>query len=212
MKPKGILKGIVKAILIVISVVTLLIAIFVAWVFWQSGIRHIKGQDLIAKSESPDDTYTVYANSTSPNTVFQCEISGGGCFRLVCSDPAGGLMEKQLEYQASEAGEWEVVEDLTSIIPNYPQAMAFPDEKTGIILTDYHRDRNYVFITRDGGHSWTGEYLGEETDLYTNGIDLTYDLENDMLWITVSAKVSDDEYEERVYSSEDLGYTWFRSE
>ncbi len=71
-KLKGILKAIVKTILIVISVVALLMAILVAWVFWQSDIQHVKGQELIAESESPEGTYTVYAylNNGGATTSF----------------------------------------------------------------------------------------------------------------------------------------------
>ncbi len=159
-------------------------------------------------------TYGIYyvpAIRGGAGTVLSSTIDDGKEFRLVCSDPAGGLMEKRLE-EKQDGQDWKLVEDLSGVVPNYPQAMIFLDEKTGIILTDYHGDRNYVFMTQDGGRSWTGEYLGDETDLYTNGIDLSYDRDNGLLWITVSAKVSDDEYEERGYISRDHGRSWSRSE
>lgn len=161
--------------------------------------------------EAGENTTLENSNELYIDRIFLSEISGGKSYRLICSDPAGGLMEKRLEYCASEGAAWEQIADLTAIIPNYPQAMAFLDEKTGIIITDYHGNRNYIFLTEDGGFSWDGVYLGEVADSYTNGIDLSYDLEKDLLSITVCAKISDDEYEERVYFSEDHGQSWSRS-
>ena len=130
-------------------------------------------------------------------------------YRLACSDPAAGMMSKQLEISKDDGESWETVEDLSDTIHNYPCDMCFVTEKEGIVLTDYHSVREYVYYTDDGGKSWTGMYPGEDDDIYSNGVSVTYDAEKDIVTIRSTAKISEDDvFEEREYESMDHGKTW----
>ncbi|MCR5753661.1 MAG: hypothetical protein K6G30_02450 [Acetatifactor sp.] len=142
-------------------------------------------------------------------TIFESEVSEDLVIRLVCSDPAGGQMLKRLERRVTGSNTWEMIEDLTMVISNYPQGMVFVTDQNGFIITDYHRERAFLYRTEDGGHSWTGIYLGEENDIYSNGTSIEYDSESCVLSVKSSAKISEDDiYENRTYISEDFGATW----
>lgn len=151
--------------------------------------------------------------SFEPVTYYTSMVSDELGYALACSDPAAGQMLKRLEITKDGGESWEMVEDLSNTIHNYPCDMCFCTENEGIVLTDYHSVREYVYFTDDGGKSWIGMYLGEDDDLYSNGVSVTYDAEQDIVTIHAAAKISEDDvFEEREYDSKDHGRIWEKRE
>lgn len=140
--------------------------------------------------------------------IFETIVSDECKIRLVCSDPACGQMHKHLEIFDSQKEEWTLLEDVSWEVQNYPTAMVFLSDEVGIIVTDYHGTKEYVYRTEDGGHKWFGFYLGEDSDIYTNGLDVKYDSETGIIKVYSVAHISESESEERVFTSADLGVTW----
>lgn len=140
--------------------------------------------------------------------IFETIVSDECKIRLVCSDPACGQMRKHLEIFDSQKEEWTLLEDVSSEVQNYPTAMVFLSDEVGIIVTDYHGTKEYVYRTEDGGHKWFGFYLGEDSDRYTNGLDVKYDSETGIIKVYSLAYISESESEERVFTSADFGVTW----
>jgi hypothetical protein len=157
--------------------------------------------------EEGSSTEEASTNSTN-DMIYVSEVSDALAFRFVCSDPAAGQMVKELEFRISGSEEWYKIEDLTAVIPNYPVGLVFLDNQTGLIMTDYHGVRNFLYRTEDGGYTWTGMYLGEESDIYSNGVSIEYDRESGVLSAKTSAKISDDQFVDRTYTSEDFGVSW----
>ncbi|MBR1390111.1 MAG: hypothetical protein IJ567_01430 [Lachnospiraceae bacterium] len=163
-----------------------------------------------AKTEAETETGVETFESV---TYYTSMVSDELGYTLACSDPAASQMMKRLEITKDGGESWEMVEDLSNTIHNYPCDMCFCTENEGIVLTDYHAYREYVYFTEDGGKSWIGMYLGEDDDLYSDGVSVTYDAEQDIVTIHSSAKVSEDDvFEEREYDSKDHGRTWEKRE
>lgn len=92
-------------------------------------------------------------------------------------------------------------------IRNYPTDMAFSDESTGIITTDYHGYDQYAYQTVDGGNSWNGltmDDFSEEVISYIEGDRIEW--ENGQWALTIS-KVPLDGRETSVCRSEN-GMDW----
>lgn len=143
-------------------------------------------------------------------TILESTVSDNVRFRLVCSDPAAGNMIKKLEIYDKSEGSWKETEDLTMVIPNYPQGFLFVDENTGFIITDYHGERNYVYRTDDGGNNWEGSYVGEKEDIYSNGMGIELGIDGSVVIISNAKTTEDGDPESREYISYDMGKTWIK--
>lgn len=170
---------------------------------------------LLAKRENvfllarADAAYSYGVESSSRGNSFTSMISESFGFKLVCSDPASGIMLKSLRYTKDGGETWEETANLTALIGNHPTDMCFWSESDGIILTDHQLERNYVYLTKDGGKTWSGSYLGKESDKCAKGACVEYDAETDSLKVFSYAVSADGlDAQERTYCSNDHGYTW----
>ena len=67
--------------------------------------------------------------------------------------PAIGLMQSTL-YRTEDGQNWTVVREIHDDVHNYPRALYFWSEHSGVILTNYHGYDACVYLTLDGGTSW----------------------------------------------------------
>ena len=67
--------------------------------------------------------------------------------------PAIGLMQSTL-YRTEDGQNWTVVREIHDDVHNYPRALYFWNENSGVILTNYHGYDTCVYLTLDGGTSW----------------------------------------------------------
>ena len=58
------------------------------------------------------------------------------------------------EYRTEDGQSWTVVREIHDDVHNYPRALYFWNENSGVILTNYHGYDACVYLTLDGGTSW----------------------------------------------------------
>ena len=67
--------------------------------------------------------------------------------------PAMGLMQSTL-YRTEDGQSWTVVREIHDDVHNYPKALYFWSENSGVILTNYDGYDECVYLTLDGGRAW----------------------------------------------------------
>jgi len=146
----------------------------------------------------------------SDENYFDSMISDTVGFRLVTGSPAATQMSKVWQKTQDGGKTWTDVKDISTDVKNYPVDVVCWSETEGLILTDYHSVREYIYLTSDGGNTWTGIYVGEDADIYTNGVSAEYDADKDMITVKVAVKDEEDkdDYAQRTYVSYDHGVSW----
>lgn len=139
------------------------------------------------------------------NCAFISMVDADTGYILCCSSPGLSQMSKYLFKTTDGWNSYELTSEPD--IHNYPTDMAFSDENTGIITTDYHGYDQYAYQTVDGGNSWnalTVDDFSDEAISYVEG-DLI-EWENGQWTLTVS-KILPDSREASVYRSKN-GTDW----
>lgn len=139
------------------------------------------------------------------NCAFISMVDTDTGYILCCSSPGLSQMSKYLFKTTDGWNSYELASEPDT--HNYPTDMAFSDESTGIITTDYHGYDQYAYQTVDGGNSWsdlTVDDFSNEVISYVEGEHIEW--ENGQWTLTIS-KVLPDGREALVYRSEN-GADW----
>ncbi|MEF2966361.1 exo-alpha-sialidase [Paenibacillus sp. M1] len=74
---------------------------------------------------------------------------------MITSDPAMGLMTKQLYNATTDFQSWSLVADVSSTVDGYVTGVTFLDNLEGWITASYHGEVPVpLYRTKDGGKSW----------------------------------------------------------
>jgi len=139
------------------------------------------------------------------NCAFISMVDADTGYILCCSSPGLSQMSKYLFKTTDGWNSYELA--AVPDIHNYPTDMAFSNEDTGIITTDYHGYDQYAYQTVDGGNSWsdlTVDDFSEEAISYVEGDHIEW---GNRQWTLTVSKVLLDGRETSVYRSEN-GTDW----
>lgn len=162
-------------------------------------IAQTKGTDVV------EEHALAFREYCDVNCAFISMVDADTGYILCCSSPGLSQMSKYLFKTTDGWNSYELA--AVPDIHNYPTDMAFSDESTGIITTDYHGYDQYAYQTVDGGNSWNGltvDDFSEEAISYVEGDHI--ERKNGQWMLTVS-KVLLDGRETSVYRSEN-GTDW----
>lgn len=107
------------------------------------------------KKQILEENHLSFKQYCDMNVSYISMIDDENGFILCCSSPAGGMMSKYLFKTSDGWKSYQMIAELTEEIQNYPTDMAFSDGNTGIITVNHHSFSVYIYLTTDGGDSWS---------------------------------------------------------
>lgn len=152
-----------------------------------------------------------YDGYTGIGTPFLSFLPDGTGYLLYCSDPGAGQMGKLLLVSHDGGASFEKVSDLSDTLHNYPTGIAFCEDNKGMILTQNHGDAAGLFLTEDGGKTWTEYYpqpllASSQLITYFDGISLLK--LDDGIWKLTIAVTDSETREKLTLYSADNWETW----
>lgn len=100
------------------------------------------------------------------------------------------------------------VKDLSTDIQNYPTDMAFRNKSNGMILTSYHGEDTYAYITNDAGKTWIPYEIDNlKGSNHVNGVSIQKDDKRN-IWVLTLQIATNHELKIVIYTSNDLWKSW----
>ena len=100
------------------------------------------------------------------------------------------------------------VKDLSTDIRNYPADMAFRNKSNGMILTSYHGENNYAYITNNAGKTWIPYEIDNlKGSNHVNGVSIQKDDKRN-IWVLTLQIATNHELKIVIYTSNDLWKSW----
>ena len=140
--------------------------------------------------------------------IFLSSVNDEVIFRLYCSTPAAGLMDKVVYVSHDGGKNYKIIANISSVIKNYPKGMIFFTEDIGYIITGYYHDDSFLYRTEDGGKTWKSQRLKVPSASYSyiNGVHIEKESKtNGKLVIEI---VSHEEKQQYEYYTQDAGANW----
>ena len=149
-----------------------------------------------------------YESYGGPNAVYISFTDARHGYLLYCSDPGAGIMGKMLWTTKDSGHTYTPVKDLSTDIQNYPADMAFRNKSNGMILTSYHGEDTYAYITNDAGKTWTPYEIDNlKGSNYVNGVSIQKDDKRN-IWVLTLQIATNHGLKTVIYTSNDLWKSW----